>query len=252
MDVVVNEVSNTVEINAQLVNINTPADATTGGEDSINLIGTMELPIDKVVLTVRATEAATITLPNDAPGGTVVTVHVAEGWQHITFAPEVTVTGETDATETWVVLVRAEGAWQALVSGEAAPAPFDSGPRNISTILSGSFASGASVSRLIVQRAGTVVSLYGGLRILDQAGGTYIDLNSSAIPVGFRPTWNIYGSVVSLDPDLPPTSTFGINHNGWGWIECSVPGLTGTLDVNVNLTYFTADPEPETLPGVPV
>lgn len=95
--------------------------------ESINIAADTSLPVTHPVLTVRATADATVGV-EDAPDGTVVTVHVAEGWERITWAPGITVTGATDTTETWVVLVRAEGAWQALVSGEQeVPAEPDTG-----------------------------------------------------------------------------------------------------------------------------
>ena len=67
------------------------------------------LPIDRTVLTLRASAPAVLTVP-DAPEGSVITVHVAEGWEHISWAAGVVVTGDSLTTETWVVLVRKEGA----------------------------------------------------------------------------------------------------------------------------------------------
>lgn len=94
-----------------------PGPAATPSHQTVLVDGDTTLPIDRAVLTLRVSAPAVLTVP-DAPDGTVVTVHVAEGWEHITWASGIAVTGATDKTETWVVLVRAEGAWQALVSGE--------------------------------------------------------------------------------------------------------------------------------------
>ena len=84
--------------------------------ESILASGNVALPTEHPVLTIRADDPATLSLP-EAPDGTVVTIHVAHGWENLTWAPGITVTGDSFTTETWVVLVRKEGAWSALVSG---------------------------------------------------------------------------------------------------------------------------------------
>lgn len=84
--------------------------------ESISIAADVTLPVTHPVLTVRATAPALVDV-EDAPDGTVITVHVAHGWEHITWAPGITVTGDSVTTETWVVLVRKEGGWSALVSG---------------------------------------------------------------------------------------------------------------------------------------
>lgn len=110
------------DINAIAAAVNALEDALAGKADAathetILLTAVTTLPTEHPVLTVRATAPSHVTVPA-APDGTVVTVHVAEGWEHITWASGIVVTGDTSTTETWVVLVRAEGVWQALVSGE--------------------------------------------------------------------------------------------------------------------------------------
>ena len=84
--------------------------------ESILASGNVTLPVDHPVLTIRADDPATLAVP-EAPDGTVLTIHVAHGWENLTWAPGITITGDSTTTETWVVLVRKEGAWSALVSG---------------------------------------------------------------------------------------------------------------------------------------
>ena len=87
--------------------------------ESLAIDGDTTLPSEHQVITLRVSSPATLSIA-DAPDGTVVTAHVVYGWEDITWAPEIVVQGETSTTETWLVLVRSEGEWKVLVSGESA------------------------------------------------------------------------------------------------------------------------------------
>ena len=236
-------------------NVVVSGDGVGGGQpvshESINITADTFLPVAHPVLTVRATADATVGI-EDAPDGTVITVHVAEGWEHITWAPGITVTGATDTTETWVVLVRTEGAWRALVSGSGsggdAPAPvFDSGPVDLSHLLTGQFLSvpDTSYSTFTAHRYGRVVSLIALLRLADQAGGTYVDLNfDGPLPVGFRPSVDLAAHVTSTT--APVGAAFAMSTRGWGSLVSPSPGFVGTTDMTIQVTYITPDPEPAT------
>ena len=87
--------------------------------EALTIDGDTVLPSEHQVITLRVSSPATLSIA-DAPDGTVVTAHVAYGWEDITWVPEIVVQGETSTTETWLVLVRSEGQWKVLVSGESA------------------------------------------------------------------------------------------------------------------------------------
>lgn len=219
--------------------------------ETILLSAATTLPTDHPVLTVRATAPSTVSV-GEAADGTVVTVHVAEGWQHITFAPEVVVTGETDTTETWVVLVRAEGVWQALVSGGGGER--DTGSVNVTAEALAAAGpnpglddpSDLNWNQIIVRRIGARVDLY--TRFL-WGGSTPTNVQEIAhIPVGYRPEQremarpdktgtdpvlgNHYGRVLPAD-SMPP-GLFSV-HNSL---------ITPYADITLRFSYLTADPWP--------
>lgn len=95
------------------------AGGTTATHEALTIDGDTTLPSEHQVITLRVNSPAALSIA-DAPDGTVVTAHVAYGWGDITWAPGIVVQGETSTTETWLVLVRSEGEWKVLVSGESA------------------------------------------------------------------------------------------------------------------------------------
>lgn len=220
--------------------------------ESINITGDTSLPVTHPVLTVRATAAATVGVVEDAPDGTVVTVHVAEGWERITWAPGITVTGATDTTETWVVLVRAEGAWQALVSGEPdAPATPDTGQVFITHMLDPTVWK-VTDSWLSLRRHGSLVVIAGSLATNAVSGVQWGKrLISAPLPEGFRPQTSL-----TFTPEPPREANHvgrrvALSKGGDPWVFQQVHGGFAETEwadfdfINIEpFVYLTDDPWP--------
>lgn len=211
--------------------------------ESIDIAADATLPATHPVLTVRATADATVDV-EDAPDGTVVTVHVAEGWEHITWAAGITVTGATDTTETWVVLVRAEGAWQALVSGEPEPTSTpDTGVVDVNDLVDDTdWYRSWGFSE--VRRVGAMVYLSLDLytRASWQLGTNSIIMT---LPSGFRPSSTAIGQLHK--PDSGGSITLRLfSGSSAGVVEAqrgSVPISNGG-NVTAYVVYMTDDPWP--------
>lgn len=204
--------------------------------ESILLDADTTLPATHPVLTVRATAGATVDV-EDAPDGTVVTVHVAEGWQHITWAPGIVVTGATDTTETWVVLVRAEGAWQALVSGEQeAPALPDTDWVDI-TELTDDTDWRRWWGYVSVRRVGTTVYL--NLQLVTRATWAASSSLALTLPVGYRPAELVMGMLSK--PNSGGYITVNVTPDGAVRAWRGDVAISDGLGLNASLTYPTGD-----------
>ena len=202
--------------------------AATPSHQTVLVDGDTTLPIDRTVLTLRVSAPAVLTVP-DAPDGSVITVHVAEGWENITWPAGVIVTGDSLTTETWVVLVRKEGAWSALVSGSGSGGMTGHGRPD-----GKSWAYGES-------------GWTGGAPLIAPLGTTYTDLDRTDGAVQWMVTglgymwWNDPDTGTIVEMEDGPVWEVTVGQTSWGagsqsWLENQLTPPAGYDDIYIEAT----------------
>lgn len=126
----------------------------------------------------------------------------------------------------------------------------DTGIRTVTASVLASFDSSGATRNLNIRRAGATVSISG--QLLVAAGATSAtQMAAYPIPAGFRPSNGVESTALQIRGN---TSTLRAYTNGNDFCLQSMGGSLGNLTagdiVNVNITYFTTEAWPSSLPGV--